>query len=73
MSSESTFWLIHELQTAVDTFGTAASDPISAVLIAIGGLLTTGAILAFGALTAGAILDAIADAIAGSPPPAAGE
>lgn len=35
----------------------ATTDPISAVLVAIGGLLTTLAIGAFGALTLGAGID----------------
>ncbi|NHN41956.1 hypothetical protein G9C85_09985 [Halorubellus sp. JP-L1] len=68
MASE-TFWLLSELQTAADSFATAASvDPISAVLVVLGGLITAGASLAFGGLVAGAVLDAVADAFSRSPP-----
>ncbi|WP_227132580.1 hypothetical protein [Halorubellus salinus] len=70
--SNGTFWLVSELQTAVESFGTAASvDPISAALVAIGGLITAGASLAFGALVLGSILDALGDSFSQSPPPGA--
>lgn len=69
MSSGSTFWLISELQTAADSFATAAgTDPISAVLVVLGGLITAGASAAFGALVFGAVLDAIGDAVSRAPP-----
>lgn len=69
MSSGSTFWLVSEIMSAIEAFGTAAGDPLSAVLIVIGGLITAGASLAFGALVAGGVLDALGDAISRSPPP----
>jgi len=68
MASE-TFWLLSELQTAAESFATAAGDPLSAVLLALGGLITAGASLFFGALVTGALLDAAADAVSRSPPP----
>jgi hypothetical protein len=67
------FWLIEELQLAADAFATAASDPLSAILIAVGGLITAGASLAFGALVIGSALDTIGDAVSRSPPPQTGE
>jgi|AntRauTorcE11898_2_1112593.scaffolds.fasta_scaffold05325_5 hypothetical protein len=68
--SEGTFWLVSELQTAVESFATAAGvDPLSAILVAIGGLITAAASLAFGALALGGILDALGDGFSRSPPP----
>lgn len=70
--STGTFWLVSELQTAAESFGTAASvDPMSAALVVIGGLITAGASLAFGALALGSILDAFGDSFSRSPPPGA--
>jgi|GEM_PF-1032290 hypothetical protein len=69
MSSGSTFWLVSEIQTVVDSFTTVASvDPLSAALIVVGGLITGGASLAFGGIVAGAVFDAIGDAVSREPP-----
>jgi len=68
MSSGSTFWLVSEITSAVEAFGTAAGDPLSAVLLVLGGLITAGASLAFGGLVAGGVLDAIGDGVSRSPP-----
>jgi hypothetical protein len=68
--SEGTFWLVSELQTAVESFATAAGvDPLSAVLVALGGLITAAASMAFGALALGGILEALGDTFSRSPPP----
>lgn len=68
MSSGSTFWLVSEIQSAIDAFATAGSDPLSAVLLLFGGLLTAGASLAFGGVVAGGLLDVVGDAVSRSPP-----
>jgi hypothetical protein len=67
--STTSFWLIDELATAGDTFATAASDPVSAVLIVVGAALPAATSLAFGGLAAAAAIDAIGDAVSTSPPP----
>ncbi|WP_323674523.1 hypothetical protein [Halorubellus sp. PRR65] len=68
--SNGTFWLVSELQTAAESFGTAAGvDPISAVLVLLGGLITAGASIAFGAFAVGGILDGLSDSFSQSPPP----
>ena len=68
--STGTFWLVSELQTAAESFGTAAGvDPLSAALVVIGGRITAGASAAFGALARGGILAALGDGFSRSPPP----
>lgn len=66
--SSSAFWLIDELATAADTFATAATDPVSALLIVVGAALTAGASLGFGGLVVGAAVDTIGDAVSRSSP-----
>lgn len=51
-------WIIDNLVTAVDLFGTVArTDPLSAILLALGALLVAFSSAVFGYLALGGILD----------------
>lgn len=61
-------WLIDNLVTAADLFGTVASvDPLSAVLLACGALLVAFSSLFFGALVAGGLVDPLLPESIGEP------
>ncbi|WP_232687072.1 hypothetical protein [Halobacterium zhouii] len=54
-------WLIDNITTAVDLFGTVArTDPLSAVLLALGGLLVAFSSAIFGYLALGGLLEPLA-------------
>ena len=62
--------LIEQLVQLVNTFlQVALADPISIVLVGMGFLLTTFALVVFGVLALGALLDLITPESSGGTPP----
>ena len=54
-------WIIDNLVTAVDLFGTVArTDPLSAVLLALGALFVAVSSVVFGYLALGGLLEPLA-------------
>lgn len=64
-------WVIDNLVTMVEQFtAVAMSDPLSAVLVTLGGLITGFAGLFFAYLVAGGLLDVVTPDVSSRPPEA---
>lgn len=54
-------WLIDNVTTAIELFGTVArTDPLSAILLALGALLVAASSAVFGSLALGGLLEPLA-------------
>jgi len=64
-------WVIDNVVTMVEQFSAVAmSDPVSAVLMTLGGLLTGFAALFFGYIAARGLLDVVLPDVSSQPPQA---